>query len=75
MNSESITEYISSEQLMVNMGGTDEWEYDYETEKALMLGDIQRNGLMGVGGVGEGLEGVLDSVTTQSSEVCCGESV
>ena len=37
VNSETILEYVSADQLLVKFGGMDEWQFDYETEKAVML--------------------------------------
>lgn len=56
-------EYVSTDQLLVNFGGTDEWQFDYETEKAVML-----NLLQGIQGRGEG-EGEEEDSPSHSSDV------
>lgn len=45
----------------MSFGGTDEWQFDYETEKAVML-----NLLQGIQGRGEGEE---EDSPSQSSDV------
>ena len=42
MNNTTISEYISSDQLLLSFGGTDEWQYDYEVEKTRMLDYVQK---------------------------------
>lgn len=61
-------EYISSDQLLVNFGGTDEWQYDYETEKAILLNKIQgvlkaEGGSEGEREEGGGEGGMIDGQT------------
>ena len=42
MNSDTIREYISPDQLLVCFGGEDTWEYDYDREVARYLEQIQQ---------------------------------
>lgn len=41
VNSETILEYVNSEQLIEALGGSDSWQFDYETERIKMLNQIQ----------------------------------
>ena len=41
VNSETIREYVSPDQLLTQFGGTDPWEFDYEREREVMLGQLQ----------------------------------
>ena len=51
----------------MNFGGTDQWQFDYETEKTVML-----NLLQGLRGRGEG-EGEGEDSPSHSSDVSLGE--
>lgn len=68
VNSDTILEYVSSDQLLVNLGGTDQWQFDYETEKTVMLNLLQ--GLQGRG-EGEGEDGGSPSHSSDVSHWVC----
>ena len=56
VNSETIQEYVSSEQLLVNFGGSDTWQFDYEREKEVMLKQLREVLEREAEGDGEGEE-------------------
>ena len=41
VNSETIREYVSADQLLAQFGGTDPWQFDYEREREVMLEQLQ----------------------------------
>ena len=41
VNSETIRQYVSPEELLAQFGGTDPWQFDYDREREVMLGQLQ----------------------------------